>query len=160
MAGEPEEAAKVARYALKSVAYSLKGVDTTTGDVTPATHELMQWAREVFRCSSDCVGIDCRAKIHEDLAGSERPLSYSRNWSVTALTRTKIREQRAAYMEAMAAEGNITKRSSPGMTEEELWRSKHARRWRREVERQRQAEARERWEEAQYAEQPEAIPRT
>lgn len=159
VADSPDAAARSASYLIKSVAYTLKDVDHVIGDVSPATRALMEYAKFDYRCSAECSGAGCRAPIHDDLAGSERPLSYSRSWSLTRLTRAKLREQRQAYMEAMTAAGEQKPRTHEGMSEAELWDSRHARRWRREVELKRQREARERWE-AQHAEAPEPYLRT
>lgn len=114
MPSESVAAARVVRYVSKALNYSLK--DIHPGDPTPPTParvafilRLREAARYQVLCPK-CTGkaADCPGKGHESLGYSGHTISVSRpttnraGWSFSRLTRTVLREQRLAWMEANA----------------------------------------------------------
>lgn len=162
---DPTDAARNVRYLSNSLGYALKEVNAATGRLTLAAQEMMRYASEDFQCKPTCrarLGEYCGENIHDTLAGSERVVSQSENWSFTGITRTKLRRQRTIYMQAMVEAGEAQARNKEGLSESELFMSRHARRWRKEVEQKRQQEARQRWADYQSetADDPAYYPRT
>lgn len=114
MPSESAAAARVVRYVSKALNYSLK--DINPGDPTTPTParvtfilRLREAARFQVRCPK-CTGnaADCPGKGHGSLGYSGHTISVSRpttnrpGWSFSGLTRTALRAQRRAWMEANA----------------------------------------------------------
>lgn len=103
------------------------------------------------RCSAECdrpdCGAECRHPIHSDLVGSERVLSQSKQWSMSATTRTGLREARRVYADAMREGDDEATRDEPeGMSGADLCASRLVREYSAEMAKHREEMLRQQWE--------------
>lgn len=151
VAGNPEEAAKSARYLVKAVSYSVKDVNHATGSVSRAANRLMRFAAYEYPCSAECDRPDggrCEAPIHYNLVGTERVLSQSKKWSETGSTRTGLREARRVYAQALHEDQAPDKnpRVGEGISQGDLLASRVVQRYRGQLAMNREAFLREQWD--------------
>jgi hypothetical protein len=113
MPSESKAAGRVIRYVSKALGYSLKDVVPGGSDTLPSPERaafiarLRHAARDVVRCVR-CEGRprDCEARAHDSLGFAGHTVSVSRRtsarpgWSFSALTRTRLREERLAWVQA------------------------------------------------------------
>ena len=134
--------------------YATKEMNDATGQVSRAADRLLMYAAYEYRCSAECDrpdgGAECRHPIHSDLVGSERVLSQSKQWSMSATTRTALREARRAYADAMRERDNDATHDEPeGMSAADLYASRLVREYRAEMARHREEMLRQQWESMQ-----------
>ncbi len=153
-AENPDDAARTARYLVKMTSYAVKDVNHATGQVSRAADRLLMYAAYEYRCSAECDrpdgGAECRHPIHSDLVGSERVLSQSKQWSMSATTRTGLREARRVYADAMREGDDEAAHEEPeGMSGADLYASRLVREYRAEMAKHREEMLRQQWESLQ-----------
>lgn len=107
-------AARIVSYVSKCLAYSTKDITPGERDET-ATHERVEFVkrmRQAARIGVRCVDCppggpsDCPRRAHDNLGYGghvvtvSRPTEQREGWSLSHLTRKRLREERAAWMEA------------------------------------------------------------